>query len=180
NGPSEFDRLTVDGAASLGGSLIVALSGDAPPLGASFPILQAGQLVDTFDAFDFTRAALPAGLGWELTTQSNVVLLNVIEQSIFAADFDEDSDVDGFDLAAWQSGFGSVGANHGDGDADGDGAANGADFLTWQRQFGSSTPASTSSRFVPEPTTPELAFLAAGAIVALAVIRRLPNVGLGR
>ncbi len=43
------------------------------------------------------------------------------------ADFDNDGDVDGNDLAQWEDNFGA--------DADSDGDTDGADFLAWQRQF---------------------------------------------
>ena len=68
-----------------------------------------------------------------------------------AGDFDEDGDVDGDDLANWQTGFGaSSGASHNAGDADGDGDVDGADFLLWQGEFtGPST--LTTTMAVPEP-----------------------------
>ncbi len=47
------------------------------------------------------------------------------------ADFDNDGDVDGNDLAQWEDNFGAD-ANA---DADSDGDSDGADFLAWQRQF---------------------------------------------
>jgi hypothetical protein len=54
------------------------------------------------------------------------------------ADFDEDGDVDGADLAVWKAGFGTIGiATNRQGDADGDRNGEGADFLVWQRQLGS-------------------------------------------
>jgi hypothetical protein len=52
-----------------------------------------------------------------------------------AADFDGDLDVDGNDLAAWQSNFG-VGETHAAGDADRDNDVDGRDFLIWQREAG--------------------------------------------
>jgi len=48
------------------------------------------------------------------------------------ADFNEDSSVDGLDLASWRSGFGILeAAVHADGDADEDGDVDGKDFLSW-------------------------------------------------
>ena len=67
-----------------------------------------------------------------------------------AADFDEDGDVDPWDLAAWQLGYGTtVETKHYLGDADGDGDVDGRDFLIWQRQFGSG---SLQALVVPEPS----------------------------
>jgi uncharacterized membrane protein len=51
---------------------------------------------------------------------------------IAAADFDQDGDVDGADMALWQGDYGLT-ANC---DADDDGDTDGADFLVWQRQLG--------------------------------------------
>ena len=69
----------------------------------------------------------------------------------FDADFDEDRDVDGNDLALWKTGIGASGsATHMQSDADGDLDVDGADFLVWQRQFGSFA---TAAAAVAEPTT---------------------------
>ena len=68
------------------------------------------------------------------------------------ADFDEDGDVDGDDLSAWQSGFG-IGTIKAAGDSDMDHDVDGRDFLTWQRQFGTTPldrPAAGISQ-IPEP-----------------------------
>ena len=63
-------------------------------------------------------------------------------------DFDEDGDVDGFDLVDWEQHYGiDDGA-----DADNDGDSDGADFLIWQRNYtGPGTLAATT--VVPEPTS---------------------------
>jgi hypothetical protein len=97
---------------------------------------------------------------------------------IAAADFDKDGDVDGADMALWQSDYG-VSANC---DADGDGDTDGADFLVWQRQVGmraSATAAmdnggsladagSVGYDGVPEPS----ALALGGAWLAAAVLAR--------
>jgi hypothetical protein len=75
-----------------------------------------------------------------------------------AADFNEDGNVDGADLTAWQGGFGSATATHMQGDADEDMDADGADFLIWQRQLGTG---GAGAAAVPEPS--------AGALLGLAV-----------
>ena len=56
-----------------------------------------------------------------------------------SADFDEDDDIDGADLLAWQRGYGMTsGAAIADGDANADGAVDGVDLAVWVEQFGSS------------------------------------------
>lgn len=57
-----------------------------------------------------------------------------VQPAFAAADFDEDGNVDGDDLRAWQSGFG-IGTTHSQGDADGDTDVDGNDFLIWQASF---------------------------------------------
>lgn len=65
----------------------------------------------------------------------------------YSADFDFDGDVDGDDLATWESGYGV----NGSGDADGDSDTDGADFLRWQQQH--TGVMSLPAHFVPEPST---------------------------
>lgn len=82
-------------------------------------------------------------------------------------DFDEDGDVDGGDLGAWQLGFGTpTGAPHYQGDANADGTVDGSDFLVWQRQLGMA-PAASMQTLVPEPasvSTPIYAFAGGVAV----------------
>jgi hypothetical protein len=81
------------------------------------------------------------------------------------ADFDEDGDVDGDDLAIWKAGFAATGtATHMQGDADGDLDVDGADFLVWQRQLGSAAPSASAKALVPEPATSMLVMAAAVGI----------------
>jgi hypothetical protein len=70
------------------------------------------------------------------------------------ADFDNDGDVDGNDLATWKTNFGT-GATQAQGNADGDADVDGNDFLVWQRQRSGGSVAA-----VPEPS----AILLAGAM----------------
>jgi hypothetical protein len=66
------------------------------------------------------------------------------------ADFDNDGDVDGSDLLAWQRGLGP-GAMHAEGDANGDGAANAVDLAVWRFQAGWTGAALQIGSAVPEP-----------------------------
>lgn len=70
----------------------------------------------------------------------------------YAADFDNDGEVDAADLAQWRGDFGL------NGDSDG------ADFLVWQRQLGLGTIAA-----VPEPAA---AWLLLGGLGAVTAVRR--------
>lgn len=84
---------------------------------------------------------------------SNTVRALILATPLQAADFQEDGDVDGDDLALWEFGFGLPGAVHATGDADGDEDADGADFLVWQREAGGGPLAVPTSDAVPEPAT---------------------------
>ena len=74
-----------------------------------------------------------------------------VAPGFLAADFNEDSVVDGADLAAWGTHFGlAAGAAKGQGNADLDGDVDGADYLAWQRQVGGAATVDATA-VVPEP-----------------------------
>ena len=111
-------------------------------------------------------ARIASGRRWDVSQLYTTGVLSVLPA--FAADFDEDTDVDAMDLTRWKTGFGlSTAATHMQGNADGDADVDGADFLTWQQQLGSAA-ASASSAAVPEPTT---ALLLTG-VAALVIVHR--------
>jgi hypothetical protein len=83
-----------------------------------------------------------------------------------AADFDQNSVVDGNDLAIWKTGFGATSnVTPTMGDADRNGRIDGADFLIWQREASPSTAVAV----IPEPST---AILALGLLAAFGSRRR--------
>jgi hypothetical protein len=84
--------------------------------------------------------------------------------SFLEADFNQDGSVNGTDLAAWKTGFGS-GTTKAQGDADGNSVVDGADFLVWQRQFGQSPAGAAAAAAVPEPAALGMALAAGLAIV---------------
>lgn len=150
----QFDQLLVFGHADLGGTLDVSLVNDyIPAIGDSFPILKATDGLTAFDAINLPT--LPSDRAWATTTSLDTFALKVVATAPASpADFNGDGDVDGDDLAAWQSGFGGTAA----GDADGSGWVDGHDFLVWQQQFtGSGGGLQTS---VPEPAGAMMLFVA--------------------
>ncbi|MBA3480585.1 MAG: pre-peptidase C-terminal domain-containing protein [Pirellulales bacterium] len=142
-----FDQLLVANGATLAGLLDVSLVGGfVPQVGQSFDILTAESLSGDFSNLDLPM--LSPLLGWEIAYGETAVRLSVVSAA-YAADFDQDGDVDGEDLSRWQTGFGNPGdASTGDSDQDLD--VDGDDFLAWQRQLGSGVAASLQA--VPEPT----------------------------
>lgn len=87
-------------------------------------------LIGNGRAVDAANTATAAGSNFVTTfTQPEV--------SILAADFDADTDVDGFDFLAWQRGFGlPSGAAKADGDANGDFDVDSGDLAIWAGEFG--------------------------------------------
>lgn len=84
----------------------------------------------------------------------------------FAADFDNDGDVDSDDLNVWQASY----ALDADGDADDDLDSDGRDFLIWQREYGSGISLLASAINVPEPSS--LVLLIAGLQSINSLLRR--------
>lgn len=151
----QFGTIEVLDDAVLDGALDVTLGGlFDPDAGDTFQILSASSVSGTFDTVDLP--ALAAGLVWRVDYQSSNVSLDVL----FSADFNGDGTVDGDDLADWHIGYGSLLANHADGDADGDGDVDGQDFLIWQTQEGLSAPLSAVVQ-IPEPAAVFLALSSA-------------------
>ncbi len=163
---AQYDRLVVAGSVSLAGTLAVSLIDAgagvfAPAAGDSFDILDWGSLSGSFASIQLPTLT---GLQWDLSKLYTDGRLLVAP--VFAADFDEDGDVDKFDLPRWRTGFGLSGsATHMQGDADGDHDVDGDDFLIWQRQLGSGPPVFGAADVVPEPSTRVLLALV-GPLVA--------------
>jgi len=84
-----------------------------------------------------------------------------------AADFNNDTKVDGVDFGAWRTNFGTAsGASKSQGDADVDMDVDGKDFLIWQSEFGAGT-ATPLAGAVPEPAGGVAILVAAAAFVGL-------------
>jgi hypothetical protein len=89
-----------------------------------------------------------------------LVDLTIPDPVFLAADFDEDTDVDRFDLATWEANLGSTSASGMQGDTDDDMDVDGVDFLTWQRQYtGELVPPLSAAIAVPEPNSAILMLL---------------------
>jgi T5SS/PEP-CTERM-associated repeat protein len=147
---ASLDVLEIDGSATLAGTLNVTIdAGFTPQLRRRHVFLTANDGV----AGRFGVENLPiVASGVRLIVDYDATDVALV--LTYDADFDEDGDVDGADLARWKANFGlSSGALHTQGDATGDHDVDGADLLVWQRQLGSgivSTIAADAT--VPEPS----------------------------
>ena len=134
--PGNFDLLTVQGNAVLGGTLDVSLINSfVPILGNTFTVLETvfGNVSGTFSIEDFPTFS---GLTFDVVYNSKSVVLQVITEPVLPGDFDMDGDVDGRDFLIWQRG----------------GSPNpmsGGDLADWQANYGAGS--LSASVVVPEP-----------------------------
>jgi hypothetical protein len=146
-----YDQLSSAGAISLaaGSQLAVALAGGfTPSFGKSFTLLSTtGGISGAFGSDSVSLPAITPELAWIRTQTATELTI----RTTWAADFDEDGDVDSADLVNWKAGFGGGLKTHLQGDADADGDADGADLLVWQRQLGNGSSSTATSANVPEP-----------------------------
>lgn len=170
--PPLYDKLVIpSGSARLAGALQVELLADFMPDVNNFFAIVTAPVGGISGHFATTAEYLPpltGGKRWSIhypaaSEHETSVVLRVLAP--FEADFDEDGDVDGADLARWKTGCGlGSGAFHSQGDATADGCVDGADFLVWQRQLGSHAYAAAAANAVPEPPAVGLACIVVAAV----------------
>ena len=174
---TQHDFVYLEGAATLNGQLELGLINNfTPTAGQTFTILESisgmtgafsnvanGQRLATEDGAGSFQVNYGAGSDFD----PNQIVLSNFAADLAPADFDEDGDVDGDDLAKWKAGYGANG-DHMAGDADGDNDVDGNDFLNWQRGLGNGAPSRPAVGAVPEPATLMLGCLAAIAVAASA------------
>ena len=98
---TEYDRLIVSGAVTLGGTLAIELIDNfAPSAGQSFDILDWGSVTGAFSDFDLP--ALPSALVWDLSALYTDGVIGVIDY--LTGDFNNDGEVNGRDFLWWQRG----------------------------------------------------------------------------
>jgi len=173
-GLNQFDRLVVNGAALLDGYLDIDIDGGfVPVLGQTFNIVFASAgLSGTFETVD--SSGMPAGLVFHVSYLPTAVQLQVVSNPNFAADFDNDGDVDSTDYKIWRAAYGLNQL----GDANGDNISDAADYVVWRHMFGSTAPlpgggsagAPPSQMAVPEPS---ISLLCGLAIASLFRMRRV-------
>jgi hypothetical protein len=159
--PNQYDRLLVSQTAQVDGYLNIDLDEVSPgvpfnpALGATFDIISSAfGVTGAFDTIDFS--GLPAGKAFAITYLPNSVRLTTVVKPEFAADFDDDGDVDATDYQIWVGAY----ALNQLGDANGDNISDAADYTVWRDTLGSGP--SLPSVAIPEPTAVVLLALASG------------------
>jgi hypothetical protein len=144
--PAQYGKLTIDGAATLDGTLSVLLPGASPyvpALGDDFTLIATTEgLGGLFSTVELPE--LPADRMWFLGYGDTDLVLKVT----LGGDFNGDGTVAGDDLSVWEADNGAL--------------FNGSHFLAWQRNLGMSIPLPLSS--VPEPAAAHIALLLAASL----------------
>jgi T5SS/PEP-CTERM-associated repeat protein len=164
---SQYDSLTIAGAASLSGDLNVSLLGGfAPTSGQSFEILTAaGGIGGTFDAV--TLPALAGGLHFNLAYNPTAVTLAVAG---ILGDYNRNGNVDAADYVLWRKSLSQLGPPLA-ADGNNNGLIDPADFTIWRANYGAppgSGSGATGTGAIPEPVSLSLLAL---ALVPLAATR---------
>jgi len=149
---TQYDRLSVSGTASLGGTLAVSLLEDFMPVaGNAFEILTAaGGIVGTFDTE--MLPPLANDLIWDVNYSTNSVILVVAAPSI-PGDFNGDGTVTAADYVSWRKTGGTQ-----------------AEYNDWRSNFGATTPSGSLADSSSHAAVPELdcAALLIGALATCA------------
>ena len=140
--PGDWDVLTVEGNASLDGTIEVALLDDFEPvLGNSFTIVttNVGNVGGQFET-----ELLPTfnGLTFEVIYNPKSVVLQVIESNVLLGDYNFDGTVDAADYVVWRKGLDTTYMQD--------------DYDVWRTHFGQTAGSGSGSfdnNFVPEPTS---------------------------
>lgn len=160
---SNFDDLTVTGAASLAGDFVVTLDSNfTPTAGMSFPIFTAGSITGTPN-FDFSAATLPSGLAWGVAFGPGSLGLTVLSTPVLAGDYSNDGIVNAADYTSWRD---NVGASAGTLPNDPAGGVIGpAQYTQWAQNYGAtgSMSATALSTSVPEPASAVILAIAAAS-----------------
>jgi hypothetical protein len=156
---TQYDQLAVTGAASVGGTLSVALADlggglFAPSVGNSFTLLTATEGVGgVFDTY-----SLPNGVVWNVLYGANSITLNAIGVGI-SGDFNLNGIVDAADYVVWRNGLGTTYQQ--------------ADYNIWRANYWKTAGSGSAAGWpgaVPEPTS--FTLLLMGTILFAAAGRR--------
>jgi T5SS/PEP-CTERM-associated repeat protein len=150
-----FGDVEVVGVAQLAGSVQVSLaSGYMPAAGDSFQLVAASSISGSLGLG--YMPALPTGLKWDLDTEPNRVLLNVVPG--LAGDYNGNGTVDSADYVVWRKTFDQTGENLA-ADGNSNGRVDAADYEFWRSRLGNPPGSGAAiATAVPEPATITLLF----------------------
>jgi hypothetical protein len=139
--PMDYDRVMVDGLATLGGTLVIELidpsGGDTPfvpQLGDQFTFLEsAAGTIEMFDHFDLPEPG--PGLAWEFTTGTTTSLSIVAAPFPLLGDFNNGGVVDALDYTLWRNHLGESDETNISFNGDG-GDVSESDYLVWKTHYG--------------------------------------------
>lgn len=151
---SQFDKVTVAGQLSAGGTLIISLiNGFTPAAGQSFDILDFAALTDTFSTLNLP--ALSGGLSWNTSELYTTGTLSVVGG--VPGDYNDNGVVDAADYVIWRNSLGQNVTLPNDTTL---GTVTQADYDVWRAHFGQTIGSGSlatytnnlSSDNVPEPS----------------------------
>lgn len=160
----DYDRLAVDGTATLAGTLDVDLT-DAgngffvPEEDDVFTVLTAtGGLVGEFDNYDLPTHLGGLLLDWDVLYLRTMVALQLDEIGGLLGDYNYNGRVEGGDMLYWQQTFGSTDDLSADGNLDG--VVDDLDLQVWSDNFGAVASTMAAIASVPEPSTLAMGLIA--------------------
>ena len=163
-GLNQFDRLVINGAALLDGSVDVDLEGGfVPVLGNTFNIISTIAGVSGMFVNIVQDPGMPVGLFMNVKYLPTIAQLVVVDT--LPGDYNRNSVVDAADYVLWRDTLGNVVAAFSGADGNGSGTIDPGDYSLWRGNFGHSAGPGTgagANAAVPEPAT--LALLLMGML----------------
>jgi hypothetical protein len=155
----EYDRLVVNGDATIDGTVVIELiDGFIPQANDNFDVLDFNSFSGT-PIFDFSLSQLAGGLAWDtsqFSTDGRLCVSSCGAGGGVAGDFNNNGVVDAADYTTWRD---AVGSNNGLPNDNGLSTPVGtAHYDLWKANFGNT---GSGSAAVPEPATLTLVLLAA-------------------
>ena len=151
-GLNQFDRLVINGAALLDGSVDVDLEGGfVPVLGNTFNIISTIAGVSGMFVNIVQDPGMPVGLFMNVKYLPNIAQLVVVDT--LPGDYNRNGMVDAADYVLWRNTLGNVVAAFSGADGNGSGTIDPGDYSLWRGNFGHSAgPGAGPARMPPCPS----------------------------
>jgi hypothetical protein len=156
---SEYDLLSIGGAASLGGQLGVTLTnGFIPAGGDAYDILDWNSLSGTFS--NIMLPTLPGGMQWNTSQLYLSGKLSVVGPAVIG-DYNDNGTVDMADYIVWRKGLGT--------------RYTVSDYNLWRSRLGGSSGSGSAINGLPQTAVPEPAVTKTLLAAALMLVARMPR-----